>query len=570
MANIFNSIPLSRVKRSKFNLSHLNKLTCDMGTLVPFTVQEVLPNDRFRVKTSQLIRFAPMIAPIMSEIDCYVHFFFVPHRIAWQGWEDFITGSHKGKMLSDDELPQKPVLRLNQSTIFSDAQGAPDGRFQPRSLMDYLGFQTFNPSDRAPGGQSLDYDVDLMPFMSYYKIWYDYYRDENLENVTDDDEISEMSGVFDFSPTDPNYTKLLQVLSLRRRAWRKDYFTSALPFAQKGDDVLIPGQDSDPISFRSGTIRTSSYMEGVGEFTSQGPTGTILPVSFNPTGPDANTGHLRLASPGFNLNLKPLYQDFDPSSLNAFIESGQASAATIRELRRAMAAQKFLERRAVGGSRYIEQNYAMFGAKSSDGRLQRAEFLGGSKQPVVISQVLQQSQTTDSSPQANPAGTAVSSGGKFIFDRTFEEYGYIIGILSVIPRADYITGIPRKYLRESPYDYYWPQFAHIGEQPIYNKELYMAIAGNPDNNMGTFGYTPRYAEYRHNRNEVHGDFRDSLKFWTLARDFSDTQRLNAAFIQCDPSNRVFAVQDTDYSNLWVELAVEIHALRPIPKYSENL
>ena len=233
-----------------------------------------------------------------------------------------------------------------------------------------------------------------------------------------------------------------------------------------------------------------------------------------------------------------------------------------------MAAQRFLERRAVGGTRYIEQIRAFFGVKSSDARLQRSQFLGGCKNPVVISQVLQTSETTQSSPLGQPAGNAVSAGGKYIFDHTFEEYGYVVGLISVVPKADYIQGIPKMYLRRDVYDFYFPQFAKIGEQPIENQELYFDPT-SVDNDK-TFGYTPRYAEYRFRNNRVCGDFRDSLKFWTLARDFDRIQNLNSQFITCDPSTRIFAYENSDFHHLWCEIGLNVKSLRPLPKYGEQL
>lgn len=566
--SIFSSIPLVSPKRNKFNLSFTNKLTCEMGQLVPICVQEVLPGDRFKIKSSQLIRFAPLIAPMMSEVNCYVHFFFVPHRLSWNGWEDFITGSINGHYDQSVVTPQYPELIIKRNQVSNGT--TVDPLFAPKSLMDYLGFQTFNNDFDPSGTQQFDLSVDLLPFMAYYRIWYDYYRDENLQNPLEDGAVSKLTGTIPYSSSN---TVVNQILSLHRRCWHKDYFTSALPWPQKGDDVLIPASGGD-VSFSSGSVPLSLNQNSSGK-----PFVPVLPDSASrgggtvtaqyPVGASEVDAYYQVSGGQINnlrLNAKSLA--FDPSTLNNFISSGEATAGTIRELRRAMAAQKFLERRAVGGSRYIEQNLAFFGVRSSDARLQRAEFLGGSKQPIVISQVLQQSESTSTSPQANPAGTAYSVDGGFVFDKSFEEYGYIMGIMSIMPKADYIQGIPRKYLRREPTDFYWPQFAHIGEQPIEYQELYFNFAYA--NNNGTFGYTPRYSEYRHNRNEVHGDFRDSLKFWTLARDFSVQPQLNNAFVQCNPSTRVFAVQQSDYSHVWVECALDISALRPIPKYAEKL
>lgn len=559
--NLFNSIPLLKPKRNAFNLSHSVKLTMEMGQLVPFYVQDVLPSDRLRVSATNLIKFAPLIAPILSEVDVYLHFFFVPTRLIWDSWEDFITGSHKGKKLPEDSMPQMPrwiFLRnfVNQA-ITNPLEGEPSP-LQHGSLADYLGFQTFKK------GTSFDhvnthYYVDQLPFRAYRKIYNDWYRDENLQDDKDEDWFSE-SG--DISVNNSNFQEVSYQMRLENRAWRKDYFTSALPFAQKGDDVLIPGgisvdpgsqlfiQGTGGLSLSSGSVPTNQYLN--------------VTARFN----DPKSGDLYVDNG--NGKIGATYQSvslLSGSQFNEFANSG-ASEGTIRELRRAMAAQRFLERRAVGGTRYIEQIRAFFGVKSSDARLQRSQFLGGCKNPVVVSQVLQTSETTQSSPLGQPAGNAVSAGGKYVFDHTFEEYGYVIGLISVVPKADYIQGIPKMYLRRDVYDFYFPQFAKIGEQPIENQELYFDPT-SVDNDK-TFGYTPRYAEYRFRNNRVCGDFRDSLKFWTLARDFDRIQNLNSQFITCDPSTRIFAYENSDFHHLWCEIGLNVKSLRPLPKYGEQL
>lgn len=559
--NLFNSIPLLKPKRNAFNLSHSVKLTMEMGQLVPFYVQDVLPSDRLRVSATNLIKFAPLIAPILSEVDVYMHFFFVPTRLIWDSWEDFITGSHKGKKLPEDSMPQMPrwiFLRNFVNQAITNPLESEPSPLQHGSLADYLGFQTFKK------GTSFDhvnthYYVDQLPFRAYRKIYNDWYRDENLQDYEDEDWFSE-SG--DVSVNDSNFQDVSHQMRLENRAWRKDYFTSALPFAQKGDDVLIPGgisvdpgsqlfiQGTGGLSLSSGSVPTNQYLD--------------VTARFN----DPKSGDLYVDSG--NGKVGATYQSLSllsGSQFNEFANSG-ASEGTIRELRRAMAAQRFLERRAVGGTRYIEQIRAFFGVKSSDARLQRSQFLGGCKNPVVVSQVLQTSETTQSSPLGQPAGNAVSAGGKYIFDHTFEEYGYVIGLISVVPKADYIQGIPKMYLRRDVYDFYFPQFAKIGEQPIENQELYFDPTSV--NNDKTFGYTPRYAEYRFRNNRVCGDFRDSLKFWTLARDFDRTQNLNSQFITCDPSTRIFAYENSDFHHLWCEIGLNVKSLRPLPKYGEQL
>lgn len=580
MANIFNSVSAKVPKRHKFNLSHQVKLTGEMGELLPIMMEPVLPGDRFKLGSQQLIRFAPLVAPIMSEVDCYLHFFFVPNRLIWSKWEEFITASRKGKKLADEEVPVPPRIGWadqSQPTIkdINPLDGKP--YFGNTSLADYLGFQTQKTFTREPTGVNM---FDELPFRAYQRIYFDWYRDENLSSF-DDFEIIDSD---DYNNGDnkvkDNVNRSNLLFKLQRRAWKKDYFTSALPFAQKGDDVLIPGGSSfDNIKFApidiASTIETFPRVNKPHWDYVEFPMNQTLPLGVrNENGKQYLVAGEDTTDPVIIEGSGQFYVKTLADRLK--IEGTSVGEGTIRELRRAMAAQKFLEREAVGGTRYIEQTLAFFGVKSSDARMQRTEFLGGSKQPVVISQVLQTSESTQNSPLAQPAGNAVSAGGKYIFDRTFEEHGWIVGLLSVIPRAEYLSGIPKKYLKRDRFDYYWPQFARIGEQPIQRQELqYEFQTGSedtPDNpNTETFGYTPRYAEYRFINNHVHGDFKDTLDFWTLARQYGDNAPiLNESFIECNPTKRIFAYEDSDFSHLWMQVGLSISALRPLPKYGESI
>lgn len=556
-------IPVNTPRRHRHNLSHYVKMTGEMGTLMPILCQDVLPGDRFKVSVTDLIRFAPLIAPVMSEIDVYVHFFFVPNRIIWTQWEDFITGAHNGKMLSDEEIPLPPRYVFKDSVALK--QGVTGEILSNRSLADYIGIQTWR-KDYEFQSSAQPYSFDALPFRAYQKIFDDYYCDENLQLPTSVEDFVDRGGDIEYSPD--GATEVPFMMQMRRRAWRKDYFTSALPFPQKGDDVLIPGSSSSGISFKSGKLPTAQYSTAQGAFSGSTFPVDASPVSIKKMPRSSNSGNLVVGSNEDSLYPNTNIFNIDPKSLNDYLVGGQASEGTIRELRRALAAQKFLEKRAIGGSRYIEQNLAFFGVKSSDGRLQRSQFLGGSKNHVVVSQVLQTSETTQNSPQGNPSGNAVSAGSRFIFDREFEEYGWIVGIMSILPKADYMQGLPRKFNRRDLYDYYWPQFAHVGEQEILNQELYWSDYYSGSNkNEQVFGYAPRYSEYRFNNNRVVGDFKDSLKFWTLARDFDQTPALNREFITCNPSDRIFAVgSDSDFQHLWIECYLDIKTLRPVSKY----
>lgn len=559
MPNQFNSVNVRIPSKHKFRgLSYTHKFTCNEGELIPVYVQDVLPNDTFKLSVQDLIRFAPLIAPAMTEINVYFHFFFVPNRLIWSQWENFITESRNGYSLPQDQIPQKPVYRFNASEFMAqtstDLPTSSGGSLRPGSLADYLGFQTFEGSPQAVNS-SMTYDLDAMPFRVYNLIWSQYYRDENLSedpwfNPQGQDWFADDSGVISGTRSRDERMEFTQI---RLRAWKKDYFTSALPFAQKGDDVLIPGSSGSSSLSRVGSSSSDLSFQ---RLIVTPDTNAI--ANYDDNGIPAITAGSSSSTNYLSLNL------------SNFSVDGSASEGTIRELRRAMAAQRFLERLAVGGSRYQEMNLSFFGIRGSDARLQRAEFLGGVKHHVMISQLLQTSETTTESPLGTPAGNAVSAGGGFVFNRTFPEHGFIMGIMSVIPNASYCDGIPKMYLRKDRYDYYWPQFAQIGEQPIENQELYFSpIYGSTENannlNPGTFGYTPRYADYRFRNDTVSGDFKTSLNFWTQVRRFSTTPSLNQSFIECRPSQDIYAVTDEDVDKLWCEVHFDVSAIRPVVK-----
>lgn len=579
MSSQFTSVSVPKRRKHKYNLGFMNRLTCNMGQLVPIYIQDVLPNDTFSLSVQDLIRLAPLRAPVMGEIDIYVHFFFVPNRLIWTQWETFITGSRNGFRLSEEDIPSKPIYRLNSTEIVtatgeSSTHETLAGTLRSGSLADYLGFQTWNEAPLT-GSSSAVYDLDAMPFRVYNLIYSQYYRDENLTEDpwfgdNGEDWFAEDSGIIQGTRSRDERKLFMQ---MRYRSWRKDYFTSALPFAQKGDDVIIPGSSSP--SFSNGRVplvdgtdlyyrvtqpdnttqdRLSTVRSDVEEL------GGIVDVVLNDS-----TNRITLNRIKTDGVSNPV--GINASDLNQFLST--ASEGTIRELRRAMAAQRFLEARAVGGTRYQEQNLMMFGIKGSDARLQRAEFLGGTKNHVVISQLLQTSETTSNSPLGTPAGNGVSAGSQHIFKRTFSEYGWIMGIMSIMPRADYQQGIPKMYLHHDVYDYYWPQFSKIGEQPIQNQELYFnPIYGSPKDgstnlNNQTFGYTPRYAEYRFRNNHVSGDFKESLNFWTLSRVFNSTPVLNQSFVECRPRQDMFAVTDDSIHKFWCEFYFKVDAYRVV-------
>ncbi|HPV56055.1 MAG TPA: major capsid protein, partial [Tenuifilaceae bacterium] len=378
--------------------------------------------------------------------------------------------------------------------------------------------------------------ISQLPFRAYQRIYNEYYRDQNLEPEI---EIPQDSGYL-------GWDELVNgdLLKLRKRAWEKDYFTSALPFAQRGDEVLLPLQGDAPVT---GLPRFKN-IDGFTASSSQ-------PTHWS------NSQHLTASRDGVEGRKELKVVDGLTADLS------EASATTISELRRAFALQRWLEKMARGGSRYVEQMLYMFGVRSSDARLQRSVYLGGGKLPIQISEVLQTSQT-EISPQGNMSGHGFTAGITNGFKKYFEEHGLVIGILSVIPRTGYMQGMPKLLTKTDRFDYYWPDFAHIGEQEVKKHELYYDPSLSTNND--TFGYQPRYAEYRYKFDKVNGEMRTSLKQWHMANDYSAQPSLNNTFVKANPTTRIFAVEHPQWHKLIVDIYFDFKAIRPVAKHGEPI
>ena len=495
--NIFNSIQLKKPKKNFFDLTHDVKLSTNMGQLTPILTLEVVPGDKIDIGCESIIRFAPMTAPVMHRMDVTMHYFFVPNRILWPNWEKYITNNGPNGTGPDIVAP------------YIDYSGDGFWNDDRKKFLDYMGVPPNN------SGGTFRTNISALPFAAYQCIYNEYYRDQNL-----------------IAPVNYQLTDGQQFNSelyvLRNRAWEHDYFTSSLPFAQKGAAVDIP----------LGAVNgDANIYSNVGTTTLSGSAND--PVVLG----DTNVGLTDLWAQTDGLTVEP---------------------TTINDLRRAYRLQEWLEKNARGGTRYIESILSHFGVKSSDARLQRPEYITGVKTPVVISEVLNTSGTEGELPQGNMAGhgIAVSSGNSGSYYA--EEHGYIIGIMSVMPKTAYQQGIPRTFLKLDPLDYFWPSFANIGEQEVKLQELY-AYTGNSDD---TFGYVPRYAEYKYMPSRVAGDFRTSLDYWHLGRIFGSEPTLSQQFIECVPEDteRIFAVTDPDAQKLYCHVLNKIKAVRPMPKY----
>jgi hypothetical protein len=494
--NIFNSVQLEKPKKNVFDLSHDVKMSMKMGQLTPVLVTECVPGDSFQIGCDSLIRFAPMVAPVMHRMDVSVHYFFVPNRLTWDNWEKFIVDAN-----TPYPLP------------FITASG--DRPAVTRKFMDYMGVPV------APPG-STDTNVNALPFAAYQAIYNEYYRDENLIPEVD----------YNLSDGDNN-ANFADLLTIRNRAWEHDYFTASLPFAQKGTAVDIPiGSIDNDVAVNWNSLE-NAHTAVTYDGTNSQTIGSSAGVS--------TIGTPEMIAKTSDIDIQP---------------------TTINDLRRAFRLQEWLEKNARGGTRYIENILMHFGVRSSDKRLQRPEYITGLKTPVIISEVLNTSSTAEE-PQGNMAGHGVAvSTGKY-GNYFCEEHGYIIGIMSVMPQPAYQQGIPKTYLKSDPLDFFWPSFAHIGEQPVQNNELFAYTATGED----TFGYVPRYAEYKYQPSRVAGEFRTILDYWHLGRIFATQPALNQTFIECTPEQveRIFAVQDGE-DNLYCQIMHKIKAVRPMPKF----
>lgn len=493
------------MKKAKFNLSHERKLSLNMGQLTPIMKMEVLPGDQIKLdSTEMLMRMAPMIAPVMHRIKAYVHYWFVPNRIIWSEWEDFITGGKNG-----DLAPVMPFITFPSTA-------APDRSYNG-SLADYLGLPTIPVG--SGGTVTNPSKISALPFRAYQTIYNEFYRDQNLSDPVP----------FSLGSGHVAGQDLLEITQIRKRAWEKDYFTSALPWAQRNNQPV-----GAPVFFESGS-----------------PT----------VGRDAITGNPSSAG-ALALDAQAIVNN---GIANIRLEN--EGSVLVEELRLANRLQEWYEKNARGGARYIEQLLSHFRVRSSDARLQRPEYLGGGSSNVVISEVLSTFQADTGVapyPQGNMAGHGISAGANSGFSRRFEEHGTVIGILSVLPKTGYMQGIHKDWKRFDKFDYAWPTFAHLGEQEVSNEEVYVNYTAPANTPYPTFGYQERYAEYKYAPNTVHGNFRDSLSYWNMDRVFTAPPALNESFVMSDPTTRIFAVESADDHKLYCQLFHNLSAVRPLP------
>lgn len=514
---------------NSFNLSHDKKLTCEMGKLVPVMCKEVMPGDVFRCNANLFMRLIPQLAPFMHQVDCFLHFFFVPSRLLQKNFETFITKGFSG----NENIPWAYIQ-------------APAGGFGKYTLMDYFGLPIDKPNIK----------VSALPVRGYNLIYNEWYVNENLQDYLP-------INLGDGLDTSTSY-------AVQNRNWNADYFTSALPFAQRGDPVYLPLATTAPVYGDGSPIKVTSgnatRVLGVGQdvdgnlnqFVRVGqanPSTHPLPtdLSVAPLGSNNAIGLARKAD---------LAGSYAGATTGMYTDLSAASGVTVNAARVAFQVQRWMEKNARGGVRYIEFLLNHFKVKSSDARLQRPEYLGGGRSTLFTSEVLQTSATDSTSPQGNMSGHTMTGQSSIRFTRQFEEFGYVYCIMSVLPKTQYQQGIERMWTRETPLDYPFPVFSHLGAQEVKNKEIY---AQGTEDDEKVFGFQDRYQELRTAVSTVSGDFRDTLDYWTMTRKFDSLPQLNGDFVSAkDVTKRIFTV--TNAQPCLVDIGFNLHALRKLPKH----
>lgn len=538
----FATLPRADISRSTFDRASSVKLTFNVGDVIPFYVDEVLPGDSFHVSTSKVVRMPTLLTPMMDNIYLDTYYFFVPNRLVWEHWREFNGENTQSAWLPTTEY-EVPQITAPASTGWNVG-----------TLADYMGIPTGIPN----------LSVNALPFRAYALIMQEWFRDENLTDplvIPTGDAVTQ--GV-----NTGNYIQDVAKGGLPFKAAKyHDYFTSCLPAPQKGPDVTIPiGNFTDvPVDYGKthpvSPVSASMYLNGYGTVNQSVNVGAVFS--------GGSSGKTQVYTGSSLGNVIPAEANFNnlwakTSSLSA------ATMATVNQLRMAFQVQKMYEKDARGGTRYIEILKSHFGVTSPDARLQRPEYLGGNRIPININQVVQSSETTDTSPQGNTAAYSLTSDSHSDFRKSFVEHGFVIGLMVARYDHTYQQGIERFWSRKSRFDYYWPVFANIGEQAVKNKELYAQGTAEDDE---VFGYQEAWADYRYKPSRVCGEMRSSyaqsLDVWHLADYYTQLPALSDSWIREDSAtvDRVLAVSSRLSAQLFADIYIQNRSTRPMPVYS---
>lgn len=529
------------MSRSRFDRSSSYKTTFNVGQLIPFYVDEVLPGDTFSVDTSKVVRMQTLLTPIMDNLYLDTYYFFVPNRIVWSHWRELMGENTQSAWIPTVEY-SVPQLK------------APEGGWNIGTIADYFGIPT--------GVSNLS--VSALPFRAYALICNEWFRDENLTdplNIPVDD--VSVTGV-----NTGNYiTDVVKGGKPFVAAKYHDYFTSCLPSPQKGPDVTIPVFNSTSFPVVTGDVHT---VPNVGFVVGQQGSGDTLPSgsTFFAQTPSGGSKSYFSTPAGTTPTPPAAYTGVVPTNLWASVSD--VPVATINQLRLAFQIQKLYERDARGGTRYIEILKSHFGVTSPDARLQRPEYLGGNRIPININQVIQNSASGDGTPQGTTTAYSLTTDTNSDFTRSFVEHGFVIGLMVARYDHTYQQGLERFWSRKDRFDYYWPVFANLGEMAVLNKEIYAAGTAQDDE---VFGYQEAWADYRYRPSRVTGEMRSSyaqsLDVWHLADYYSKLPSLSDSWIREDSAtvNRVLAVSDNVSAQLFCDIFIRCFATRPMPLYS---